>query len=97
MTTMKEQYPELDQLFWAYFNEDFDLSGDTIEEIAACYRRDVDLDRILRACAEMNRFMDHHASNAEAEFARRWGSFDPKLWGHTVASFFDELKRLFTN
>ncbi|MGB3435015.1 contact-dependent growth inhibition system immunity protein [Achromobacter sp.] len=94
MTTTQEKYPELDQLFWAYFNEDFDLSGDTIEEIATSYRRAVDQRRILLACAEMNKFMSHHGTDAADAFAKRWGSFDPKLWGHTIASFFDELKRV---
>lgn len=94
MTTTQEVYPELDQLFWAYFNEDFDLSGDTIEEIATCYRRDVDQKRILQACTEMNMFMRRHETDAEVAFSTRWGSFDPKLWGHTVASFFEELRRI---
>ncbi|MGB3436801.1 contact-dependent growth inhibition system immunity protein [Achromobacter sp.] len=42
----REPYPELEQFIGAYFNEDFEIFGDTIEEIALCYKRVVGETRI---------------------------------------------------
>lgn len=42
----------------------------------------------------MDRFIADYGPEAEAAFAQEWGSFDPALWGHTVASFFEELKQI---
>lgn len=94
MVSNMEQYPELEQFIGAYFIEDFDLFGDTIEEIALCYKGVAGKARIRRACVELDKFIADHQDRAEAAFAEHWGSFDPALWGHTVASFFEELKRI---
>ncbi|WP_313625723.1 contact-dependent growth inhibition system immunity protein [Achromobacter sp.] len=94
MESNEHQYPELEQFIGAYFIEDFEIFGETIEEIALCYKRVVGTERIQRACSEMDKFIVDHNVGAEAAFAERWGSFDPALWGHTVASFFEELKRI---
>jgi len=85
---------ELEQFLGAYFHEDYDLFGDTIEEIALCYKRVTSPDRIKQVCVEMDEFVAKYGAEAEVVFARHWGSFDPTLWGHSVASFFDELKRI---
>jgi len=89
-----DSYSELEQFIGAYFHEDYDLSGDTIEAVALCYKRVASPDQIKQVSIEMDEFIDKSGANAEAVFAQHWGSFDPKLWGHTVSSFFDELKRV---
>lgn len=94
MESDMEQYPELEQFIGAYFIEDFDIFGETIEEIALCYKRVAGNARIQQACLEMDKFISDNKVGADVAFAERWGSFDPALWGHTTASFFDELKRI---
>ncbi|WP_316251705.1 contact-dependent growth inhibition system immunity protein [Paraburkholderia sp. UCT2] len=43
----------------------------------------------------MNSFMNEHPSDLDSAFERDYGAgIDPNLWGHTTASFLDELKRL---
>lgn len=92
-----DRYPELEQFIGAYFIEDFEIFGETIEEIALCYKRVAGKARIQRACFEMDQFIEDHKTGADVAFKERWGSFEPGLWGHTTASFFEELKQILKN
>lgn len=88
-------YPELNQLFGVYLNEDYSYWGSTIEEVVACYKRDSGADCIREILDEIERFEKSNPADLEEAFKREYGSqFWPHLWGHTVASFFAELTRL---
>nr|WP_244195953.1 contact-dependent growth inhibition system immunity protein [Paraburkholderia susongensis] len=83
------------ELFGAYFNQDFDLWGNTIPEIVSCYKRDSPREYHHELVSEINSFMNEHPVDLDSAFAKNYDSgFYPKLWGHTTASFLDELKRL---
>jgi len=83
------------ELFGAYFNQDFDLSGNTIPEIVACYKRDAPREYRQELINEIDSFMNEHPGDLDSAFERDYNSgFYPKLWGHTIASFLAELKRL---
>lgn len=88
-------YPELHRLFGVYLNEDYSYWGSTIKEIVACYKRDSGADFVLEILNEIERFEKTNAGSMEGAFKKEYGSqFWPRLWGHTVASFFVELKEL---
>ncbi|MFT4065331.1 contact-dependent growth inhibition system immunity protein [Paraburkholderia sp.] len=81
-------------IFTVYFGQDFDLFGDTVPEIVSCYRRD-ESHRREDLIREIGSFIGEHPKDLDAAFERDYGSaFDPESWGHTTASFLDELKRL---
>ncbi|WP_322010975.1 contact-dependent growth inhibition system immunity protein [Paraburkholderia sp. J12] len=90
----KSSYPELNHFFGAYLNQDYDLAGETIEEIVECYKQGTPPDAHKRMLFEMEHFKSEYPDLDEA-FEETYGNdFSPELWGYTTASFFDELKRL---
>ncbi|MCC8391209.1 hypothetical protein LJ656_01295 [Paraburkholderia sp. MMS20-SJTR3] len=90
-----EQYSQMEQIFGAYFGEDFDLFGDTIPEIISCYKNTNPRHYHHQLIDEINLFLHDHPNDLDAAFEKEYGSgFDPKLWGHTTISFLSELTRL---
>ena len=95
MKTKPPAYPALDHLLRAYFGEDFDLSGNTVEEIVGCYKggSPVEHHRALRE--EIARFRQAHPHDLDAAFLASYEYYlDPPLWGHTTDSFLTEVDRL---
>ncbi|HEX3435661.1 MAG TPA: contact-dependent growth inhibition system immunity protein [Pseudacidobacterium sp.] len=67
-----DNYPYLDNLLGCYFHQDFDIEGDTIEEIIAAYRRDhpISLDG-LGVRADIHRLLRRYDDSELAqEFVR---------------------------
>ncbi|WP_368623468.1 contact-dependent growth inhibition system immunity protein [Paraburkholderia sp. BR13444] len=88
-------YPELNQLFGVYLNQDFDIWGETIPDIVACYKRDSPVADHQSMLAEIERFEKEHQHDLDVAFDQMYGhEFSPVPWGHTTASFLEELKRL---
>lgn len=84
----------MDHLFNTYFGQDFDLFGETVLEIVACYKKDCpyDYENLVR---EIDSFRSEHPNDLDSAFEKDYGhDFDPVLWGYTTASFLEELKRL---
>jgi hypothetical protein len=89
------RYENLYQLICGRFHEDFDLFGNTIEELVLSFTCECTPEEIGATVAEIDQFRSDHARNLDAAFEEAFGrQFDPTLWGHTTASFLDELKRL---
>ncbi|HLX01879.1 MAG TPA: contact-dependent growth inhibition system immunity protein [Trinickia sp.] len=90
-----QTYPELDQLFGGYLNQDYYYIGETIEEIVTCYKNEITPSMRQAVLAEIEKFKREHSEDLDAEFYKIYGcAFNPKLWGHTTASFFDEMKHI---
>lgn len=88
-------YPQLNQLFGAYLNQDFSYWGSTIAEVVGCYKEDHSHKDHLNMLKEIERFEQLHREDMDAAFESAYGSdFCPKLWGHTTASFLAELRSL---
>jgi hypothetical protein len=88
-------YPQLDLLLGAYFGEDFELAGNTIEEIVGCYKGDspIEFQQALRN--EIVRFRQAHPHDLDAAFLAAYKyDFNPPLWKHTTDSFLTEVDRL---
>ncbi|WP_313622968.1 contact-dependent growth inhibition system immunity protein [Achromobacter sp.] len=94
MTVIVESYPALNALLGGYFHQDYDLFGETIEEVALCYKRVTAPEDIAQACREMDRFVAEFGPGAATAFAENWRSFDPAGGGYTIPAFFEELKRV---
>lgn len=90
-----DKYPELSNFIHNYFGEDFDLWGGAIEEIFALYRSESDSAARSTLENEIDNFRRDNSRDLDASFKAAYGlSFNPVPWGHTTASFLDELKRL---
>ncbi|MBN3806865.1 hypothetical protein GXB81_28010 [Paraburkholderia sp. Ac-20336] len=88
-------YPNLDILFGGYLNQDYHYHADSIEEIVSIYKNGITPEMRQSAIDEINRLAASCGENLDSAFYEKYGQdFNPKLWGHTTASFLDELKRL---
>jgi hypothetical protein len=92
------EYPELDHLFGAYLNQDYDLSGDTIEEVVRSYMQGTSGENHRRMLDEIAKFTLAHSQELDEALLARYGNdFDAALWGHTAASFFQLVESLLRN
>jgi CdiI immunity protein len=79
-------YPYLDALVGGWFHQDFDIDGDTLEEIIASYKRKSPPDDLLGTKADINRFIRQTPDERiDEEFARRFeADVDPRRWSQTT-------------
>ncbi|MBN3803923.1 hypothetical protein GXB81_12785 [Paraburkholderia sp. Ac-20336] len=85
---------ELNHFFDAYLNQDYELSGEAVEEIVECYKQGTPAEAHRRMVSEIERFISEHPDLDEALSDAYGNDFSPELWGYTTASFLEELKRL---
>jgi CdiI immunity protein len=91
----QQSYPELDQFIGIYLGQDHGYFADSIEQLVACYKEESSAADHQVMLDEIARFVAAHPTDLDAAFDAAFGAdFDPKLWGHTVASFLVELERL---
>jgi CdiI immunity protein len=91
----KSPYPNLDFLIHGYFNQDFDLSGNNVQEIVSCFNEENDQTLCTLITDEIDRLKFDHSVDLDEYFDEIYGfHVDPRPWGHTTASFLDELKQL---
>ncbi|MBB5465707.1 hypothetical protein OKW30_002760 [Paraburkholderia sp. Clong3] len=90
-----EEYRDLTGLIRSRFHEDFDLFGNSVEELVSSYTENMPRSDIDALISDVDSFKAHYPDTLESEFKKRFGrQFDPVLWGYTTASFLDEVKRL---
>ncbi|SMG20999.1 contact-dependent growth inhibition system immunity protein [Paraburkholderia susongensis] len=88
-------YPNLNFLIHGYFNEDFDLWGNNVQEIVSCFKKESDKTLHKLVMDEIDRFKCDCSANLDEHFEEMYGFYvDPEAWGYTAASFLDEVKRL---
>ncbi|MCC8395494.1 hypothetical protein LJ656_23175 [Paraburkholderia sp. MMS20-SJTR3] len=90
--TPSDRYPAMNHLFGTYFGQDFDLFGETVPEIVACYRKHSP-HSYADAIREIESFRKQHPDDLEAAFNPFRRGFRPEGWGYTIASFLDEVQR----
>jgi len=89
-----DPYSALSQFIGCHFNEDYDLFGETIEEVVSDFKQIATPEEIKQICLEMDEFLIKYGADAAAVYSQNWGSFDPGGWGYTIPAFFEELKRI---
>ena len=93
----KGDYSNLTGLIHARFHEDFNLFGESVDELVSSYVEKMPRSKIDAIVSDIDSFIADHSDTLESEFEERFGGqFDPALWGYTTASFLEELKRLLT-
>ncbi|MCC8404856.1 hypothetical protein LJ655_23780 [Paraburkholderia sp. MMS20-SJTN17] len=95
MTMNNGKYSNLEQLIMGRFHEDYSLYGDSIPDLVLSYKRGMNQTEKAAALKEIEQLKEDNRDNLDAAFEDAFGCHvDPVLWGHTAASFLDELKRL---
>jgi hypothetical protein len=64
-------YPQLETLMGGWSHEDFDLNGDTLDEIIAAYRGVTPVDQQRSLATEIERFLNE-PGDVDSEFQRRF-------------------------
>ncbi|GCB04858.1 contact-dependent growth inhibition system immunity protein [Ralstonia sp. SET104] len=92
----ESRYPELWQLIVCYFHEDYDLFGETMEEIVSSFNADADDDLRMEVVSQIDAFKIENDKNIDAAFVEIFGELGHiDMWGQKkVVPFLDELKRL---
>ncbi|MDF0604183.1 contact-dependent growth inhibition system immunity protein [Neisseriaceae bacterium TC5R-5] len=96
-TDSEALYPYLYLLFGWYLMQDYDLFGNTLEEIVASYKsRQLTPETSKAAIQEVNDFISRHPNDLDEYFNALYGfTFDPVLWGYKdTVTFFAHLKTL---
>ena len=89
------KYENLEQLSVSRFHEDYSLYGDSLPALVRSYAEKVSARDRVATISDIERFRRDHRRDIDAAFDVAYGRYcDPVLWGHTAASFLDELKRL---
>jgi hypothetical protein len=92
--TSLARYPEMDRIFSIYFGQDFDLFGETVPEIVACYKKDSPY-HYENLVQEINSFKNEHPHDLAIVFDQMYGrGFSPEPWGYTTASLLEEIQHL---
>ena len=68
VNTMNNDYPHLCQLMGAYLNIDYDITGDTVEDVIDYYIEDTQNAYLYPLVKEIERFELEHANDLEAQF-----------------------------
>lgn len=89
---MTQDFTYLNTLIRAYFNQDYQLMGETIEEVFATYLESNVSDDVTGLRADIERFLVEYKESLDEAFEKRYGyDFDPKLWDLTTESFLRKL------
>ena len=81
----------LDHLMGAYFNQDYDLYGETIEEVMDSYLSSEGADKAKGLIIDCANFAKDHP-DVEVTFDELYGfDFKPARWGITAQQFLDMI------
>jgi len=93
----KKRYQELDQLIGGYFHEDYDLIGDTFDEIINAYIEGSSPPDRASVIKEIERFKMDNAGKLDAAYRKEFiDHIDLSCWGFTYETFLDEIKKRLT-
>ncbi len=87
-------YPQLETLMGGWFHQDFDVNGDTLDEIIAAYRRVTPVDQQRSLATEIERFLGE-ARDVDSEFQRRFNpDVSPTGFAPTTRQFLTSIAAL---
>ena len=85
-------YPYLTSFIAGYLNQDYQIYGDTIEDIVEFFISNNDENDAIELNHDIKKFMEDNTNKLDDEFKKLYGfDCDPKLWDHTTESFFNTI------
>ena len=96
MVKLAKDYSFLDSLIGGWFHQDFDLSGNTLEEIIAAYKKVHGPEDRSGTRADIEKFLrEHSEGDITEEFVRRFQpGVDPQAWGMSTRDWLLRIRDL---
>lgn len=70
-----DSYPHLENLIGCWFHQDYDIEGDTLEEVIAAYRKGTTAADRIGTRADIHKFLQHYDDESlKEEFVRVFNS-----------------------
>jgi hypothetical protein len=92
---MNHQYKHLASFLAGWFHQDFDLVGESIEEIVAAYKKSASLGSIMNVRSDIDRLLNRLGDSIEIEFDKLFVlEIEPTGFSPTVESF---LRTIYQN
>ena len=84
-------YPEIETFIGGWFHQDFDINGDSLDEIVAAYRAVTPSGQQLALVAEIGRYLAEE-SDVEHDFERRFHpDVSPTGFAPTTREFLERI------
>lgn len=86
--TMNRPYAHLASFFAGWLHQDFDLSGETLDEVLAEFKRSAKPGEASAVCGDVDRFLKDHGVDAGRGFAEAFEmEVDPLGFAPTIQAF----------
>lgn len=97
MQTVHQRFPHLDHLLNAYMHQDWQIYGETLEDVVAAYAEDTSSDDIALLHAEIGEFLSNQNNLTEPAYCQLYpNSALPSGWGMSVRSWLSLVDDLAT-
>ena len=91
---MNNNYKNVGTLIRVFFGQDYDLFGETVEEILDSYMAHVNKKTVVNVCREAENLLSLHDKSLTETFATlSQGEFFPEPWGESVRTFLERIKK----
>lgn len=92
MVNAPEPYPFLRQLIGSWFHQDFDIDGETLEDILSGYKSVTEEEQILGVKAEIEKFIEESGDKIDDRFIELFRpDVDPAGWGMTTKEWLTQI------
>lgn len=91
---MAPDYPRLENLMCGWFHQDFDLNGDTLEEIISAYAAATPLEQRRQLAAEIQQFLAESDDIDDRFQARFHPDVLPTGFASTTREFLQKIAQL---
>ena len=93
MSVPRDQpYPLLNHLIGGWFHQDFDVDGETIEDVVTAYKAATSPEDVRGVKAEIRRFVEQSGDTIDDRFESLFHpDIDPAGWGLTTRAWLDRI------
>jgi hypothetical protein len=90
-----EAFPYLDHFIGAYMHQDWQLFGNTVEEVVASFVKVSDADESHGLKMDIKRFVNYKGNDLDREYQRLFsGSVEPSSWDMSTREWLLWIERL---
>jgi len=91
---VENSYPHLAELIGGWFHQDFDIEGETIEEIIGAFNRSSTPQQRLAVSADITEFLRANDARLDADFIRIFNpDIEPTGFAASTRAFLEEIAR----
>ncbi|WP_431287075.1 contact-dependent growth inhibition system immunity protein [Roseateles chitinivorans] len=87
------RFPDLAEFISGWFHQDFDINGDTLEEVVGVFRREVQADYAERVSLDIGRFLASEDGDLNDRFQRMFQpDIIPTAFRPTTREFLEAIR-----